>query len=584
MTINPFDDTVDDPMATTLESPSTEAHADPRVLHPLRKLRGMIRTFVSIDGLLTVLLFLAVWFWIGLLLDYGVFKIFTFDWVQEAPRDVRVWVLRLVLIALAGVVAFKIVRRLTKDFSYPSLALVLERRFPDVLGDRLITAVELADVKQQERYGYSPDMIRKTIADARDRVEKLPVGQVFNWSRLRVHGYLVAALSIGLLLITGIAVCAAFQATPGAFASRFGDVSSIWFERNILLRNTTWPRNAYLELVDFPDGGELRVSRDQPPPKIRVQAFKWVWADKNAPEGWRPLNWSDLPRALPGYQVPKPPLDELHKAHAASEVVGRVATWVSAFPFSPPADSIAGGEVTLPADIAALPDDPSKWRVDRIEWLITKNQAVRDFISSTQGADEVLRYNDLFEKLKARAAEPAMSRTMRELIIPKNVQLSYRGVKTGVDMNLRPENETEYVGTLTDLKESVDFRVRGEDYVTPNKHITLVPSPQIIEGGLKRTELQPAYLYHRPVLNDQGSPDPMRLKGLKQVVADRVISLTGDRSRFEIPIGTDVFLSATTDKELVEAWLVCTQGKHAGVDTNGTGGELHVAIRFTGST
>ena len=40
-------------MATTLPRPSTEAHADPRVLHPLRKVRGLIRTFVTVDGLLT---------------------------------------------------------------------------------------------------------------------------------------------------------------------------------------------------------------------------------------------------------------------------------------------------------------------------------------------------------------------------------------------------------------------------------------------------------------------------------------------------------------------------------------------------
>jgi len=48
---------------------------------------------------------------------------------------------------LIALVAFKIFRRLFKEFSDASVALLLERRYPKELGDRLITAVELADPK-----------------------------------------------------------------------------------------------------------------------------------------------------------------------------------------------------------------------------------------------------------------------------------------------------------------------------------------------------------------------------------------------------------------------------------------------------
>src|SRR5262249_60581877 len=75
--------------------------------------------------------------------------------------------------------------RLTREFSAPALALVLERRFPRQLGDRLITAVEMADPRMAEKYGYSQELVDKTVNDAANRVEELPVGQVFNWGRLR---------------------------------------------------------------------------------------------------------------------------------------------------------------------------------------------------------------------------------------------------------------------------------------------------------------------------------------------------------------------------------------------------------------
>ena len=41
--------------------------------------------------------------------------------------------------------------------------LMLERKFPALLGDRLITAVELSDPEEAAKLGYSPAMIRETI-------------------------------------------------------------------------------------------------------------------------------------------------------------------------------------------------------------------------------------------------------------------------------------------------------------------------------------------------------------------------------------------------------------------------------------
>ena len=163
---------------------------DRRVRHPLQALRGHIRRYVLLEGSAVAVIYLAICCWAGLALDYGLFRLFAFDWVQELQQltlnpatgaqgnidtIIRVVLLSLFLGGLLVLVVWKLLMRVTREFSDPAIALVLERRFPRELGDRLITAVELADPKVVEQYGYSQALIEHTIADAADRVEKVPV-------------------------------------------------------------------------------------------------------------------------------------------------------------------------------------------------------------------------------------------------------------------------------------------------------------------------------------------------------------------------------------------------------------------------
>ena len=130
-------------------------------------------------------------------------------------------------------------------------------------------------------------------------------------------------------------------------------------------------------------------------------------------------------------------------------------------------------------------------------------------------------------------------------------------------MKLRGEANNEFAGTLSDLKETVKFHARGENYYTPTKQITLVPPPMLTE--LKRDEFHPAYLYHKAPyaeaqeLPDEQKPyqtDPTKLKGLRHVLREQAVSLTGDRSRFDIPIGAEFVLYGKSDKPLVEAKIL----------------------------
>ncbi|GIW80362.1 MAG: hypothetical protein KatS3mg105_2169 [Gemmatales bacterium] len=523
-----------------------------RVAHPLQTLRSYIRLYVCAEGLAVTLIYLAAWFWIGLILDYGIFKIFGVDWVQILPYGFRAFVLALLIAGLLAVVGTKVVLRLTREFNDASLALVLEKRFAQQLGDRLITAVELADPSIASRYGFSQAMIDATIHDAAERVASVPVAEVFNWRRLWHYLYLVLGLTVGLYLVTGAGYLGvqALRYEPeeregaSAYVHRFHHVASIWFERNVLLRDTPWPRRAYLQLLDF-EGDELRIGRNAPAPTIRVRAIKWVVADNRAQEGWRPLMWDE---------------EEIQ------QLVGDIA--VPRFPESLwPKSSLTTGLLVDDVELQLakqfirdrLDPDPRRHR-NRISAVLA---AVPQGILPTVLAfdrtyapeePEISRFEKVFQALHEAADRPSMARRFRRLIVPTNdVYVLYQGLESGTDNReplLAGENNM-FSGSIPNLKESIRFTVRGADYYTPYKQITVVPPPEMTQ--LFRVERRPAYLYHRLALTE----NPFGLRGKKQIVVDAEgnplpVSLSGDTSRLDVPTGTDVTLTAELDQRLLE--------------------------------
>jgi hypothetical protein len=575
---------------TTLTTPPPPLSRDEtrrRVAHPLERLRGYIRTYVGAEGLAVLVLGLGLLFWLGLLVDYGVFKAFAFDWVQELSHSLRAlllgmlyvaalavvqlvrmigqdggpgeagpvkaarWLLGalgifligaalrsartrwpilllvlpvvflylaswflvgywvdegaigdfvtgcLVLVLLVAPVVGMVVNRLATNFREPALALVLERRFPGLLGDRLITAVEMDDPELARSLGYSPTMLEQTIQEAAQRVDRIPLGEVFNWQRLRLHVLAVVLVTLGLYVICGFGYCAMNRpAGVGDFVADFNQVALLWFQRNILLLDTIWPRRAQLELLDFPSQ-EIKIGRDSPPPTLHVRALKWVVADPDrarAPEGWRALEWDDLlshPDLIGGMEVPP----------------------------------VEG------------PGIPPSWRgtVDEIEFHLKgeagKHAAAEKYLAVLAGLEE-------------QVGSTHMSRRLRKLVIPQLVTVYSKGATSKNEQMLPRQGDNEFSGTLSDLKESIRFTVRGEDYYTATRRITLVPPPTIVR--LVRDEDQPAYLYYR-IPSGATRAD---LKGKKQKLRDQEVSLTGESSRFEVPAGTDVVLTAQTDKKL----------------------------------
>jgi len=470
-----------------MPDPATLTPSESPVYHPLDRLRGRIRRFVLFDGLLIAGLLLVVGFWLGLAADYGLFRLTSFDWVQDTPWALRACTLAAAVVLLACIILWRIVLRLNREFSYPALALVLEKRFPALLGDRLITAVELADVRSMARYGYSEEMIRQTILEAQSRVAEVPVDSVFNWPRLWKKAIWLGVLAIGLLVLS-LAIAFAISPTPRHAIRKVSDVATIWAERNLLLWNTPWPRQAHLELLDFP-GQERRIGKDTPSLTLRVRAVQWVVSDPSTREGWRAARTSDLATL------------------ADLTTTSDLATLVS----------------------ASAQDDP---------WL-------DDLLAEPEHAE-------LGTHLEELAQQPAMSRTLRKLAIPDTVTLSYRGEKTAGTVSFTRDPSGIFTADVTGLKESVRFVIRGGDFTTAPRQITLLPPPMLIE--LYHSDDQPAYLYHPAPLigNDLASlrPDWNALKSLRQRFADKPLSLTGEKSVFSVMAGSEVEITGVVDKPL----------------------------------
>lgn len=556
---------------------------DRRVRHPLQALRGYIRTYVTLEGAFVAIIYLALWFWIGLALDYGIFKLTRgFDWVKElqdlSPGDrtadliVRGVILGVLVAGLLALVALKVFLRWFREFRDPALALVLERRFPRELGDRLITAVEMADPKLASKYGYSQALVDKTIVDAAERVEQVPVKQVFNWGRLGKLAGLVAALTLGMYLLVGagyLGLSAAFggSTSPGEYFWRFNHTAAIWAERNILLMDSYWPRQAYLELVRFQDTdehrGEMRIGRDESRPDLQVRAYQWVVADGMAVGGWRPLTWGDLPTLvdssllarvnLPaqwgGWQMDLDDLDsKVPSGVVPAALQGKTASVVRAEMAQPEMTKAAAGFEQLIADWLNW----QTWTLDRISNQLNMDAVRRALGTEQPEAQKALA--DVLGRIEELTGDVTMERRLRKLVLPefasedpdRQIVFYYWGkntkITTGPD---RSGASNSFLFGLGDLKESVEFTIQALDYSTPVLSIKLVPPPGV--AGVYVDKQEPAYLYYRL----QG--DQLPLKGKKQIFKKVPVSVTGEASIVQVPIGTNLTLFAEADRPLKDS-------------------------------
>ena len=514
---------------------------DARLTQPLDRLAGMLRRYVAVNFVVNIALLVLGWFVLSITLDYGVFRAANFDWVLEASRSFREMP-RMILNATVLLGLFFVVSGwLGTKFSYSDLAMVLEKRFPELLGERLITAVELSDRERASRSGYSADMIDRTVEEASERINRVPLASVFNTRRLYRKASAIA-VGLGLLLTIAIVVGALTARAPTASGvlHAASDFATIWAERNLLLRDTPWPRSAYLDVLE-PSVAELRLGKDAGAPRVRVRAAEWVIADATTRDGWRPLRWADLTRDFVGVSVPATFAttqdDDFRPADVARAAVGGAVTLPGERPVSVKANALRGMTV--------------------------------DEVASAYGSDAPA-LAEVFLELTTLAANPALGRTLRKLDAPDAVTFRYAGITrpgtksaTGTrgEVRLTRDPSGEYSADVTGLKESVAYTVRARDFRTESRDFVLVPPPTLTR--LSRVERVPAYLYH---------PAPVDAKGVRgrllptqlQVLAEKDFSLTGERSVATVLAGTDLVVTGVADKPLVKV-VVNLKGKVPGL-------------------
>ncbi len=592
-------------MATVTKSkPFNHEETQRRVRSPLQQVRKVIRRYIFLEGLALVLLAAALLFWLGLAFDFGLFKfdfdalnVHGIDWVL-ALNDVdasgfsslacRVIFLSAAVIGLLAFGFYKVALRWFREFNDRAVALVLERRFHKELGDRLITAIELADPKLSKKYGYSQAMVEKTISEAVQILKKLPIAAVFNWRRLYVLWILVGVATVGLLLVNMAAFCAGSLFTkepmnPYVFSWKFYDTASIWTERNVLMMKTYWPRRAHLEIGRFQpsalDPNDMRVPMPSDErPALTVRAYEWVIADrdeKKAPYGWRPLTWHDLADhhlvdaqvveqvRIPGnfkhWQVDPEELEpNLTAALFGTDTHVRTSSETRAYLDELHAAKHQANDLSLPwerrraikaANEPANQAQLAKW-LDWTEWTVDKLKQQKDDADNVRpllrdlvnNQDHFEAMEAVFNQLEETAAAPSMGRTVRKLALPKEIHVRFVGAEKTFAEPLKPKDGYKYEVSLASLGDSpmFRFRARAENYFTPPKTITLVASPSPASISIDKDE--PAYIYHRLHELDQ-SP----LKGVRYRTRELNLPTTGDTNTIEVPLGSNLTIHVLVD-------------------------------------
>lgn len=210
-------------------------HDEPRLLPAVRALlavlRRRVRQYVWAEGLAVAVAWLGFAFWASLVID----------WFFEPTRLVRGAMLAAAVCGLLAILWRWIGRRAFVPFSDGNMAMLLERRFPE-LDDALLTAVQLTERRRSD--GFSDYLLAETCRRAAERAANLQVGKVFNPAPLRRGLAAAVLLALSVALFAGTA--------PGAM--------NTWQRRVLLFSEELWPRQTRL-LVDGFDEGVVRIAR-----------------------------------------------------------------------------------------------------------------------------------------------------------------------------------------------------------------------------------------------------------------------------------------------------------------------------------
>jgi len=251
----------------------------PEIQQALAGLKRQIQRYVVLEGLALTAVVLGCLFWFSLAVDAAYFRL--------SRLDLPVWFRMLFQVTTVSLFAAccmsYIVLRLLKQLRSKALALVLERRFPE-LDDRLITAVELGSLNDKQQTDLSIAMTNKTVTDVADVVTGLDMGAVFDRLPLR-RAAVGAVVLLTSLVVFGATNAAAMERWARAFISL---EESYWERQTALVaRAIAQPGDVVREFVEFEDryehkharGTELTLVIDVPDSK-KPDGTEWVVPDR----------------------------------------------------------------------------------------------------------------------------------------------------------------------------------------------------------------------------------------------------------------------------------------------------------------
>lgn len=196
----------------------------PEVSAILTELKSRIRRYVLWEGLALAIVVIGLFFWFSLGFDVAVFSVRRL----EPPRWLRVGLDLALIAGLAAITLSLIVFRVFRSFRAQPLALLLERRFPE-LNDRLVTAVEARE-HPEARTELTSAMLERTLADALTTLKQVDLNLVFDRTPLQRVSTAAGVLLVSLVAFAGLC--------PNAFAR--------WRAGYLGLEEVYWPREVEL--------------------------------------------------------------------------------------------------------------------------------------------------------------------------------------------------------------------------------------------------------------------------------------------------------------------------------------------------
>ena len=203
------------------------------LLARLARLRAQLAAWLWVDGLSRVL-----WIALGLIAADLVL-----DWFFRMDRSQRLVMLVLILGTLVWFLYLRLIRPLSLATSDDALTLQVEAANKN-LGEGLISALQLARLPDVQSRGMSPLLVRRAVLTGTAAAERVDFAAALDRSAFTKSALLLA---FALAALGGL-----------AYGVRATEPLAIWFNRNVLLGDRSWPQKTNLVIERVAADGDRK--------------------------------------------------------------------------------------------------------------------------------------------------------------------------------------------------------------------------------------------------------------------------------------------------------------------------------------